>query len=1086
MMLASPIIEGTIPAFYRREDGTAIITVPFSMSRAVKQSEVKGFKLKIRSIQGSVYSDSLGVISNSKIDYNESIVEFILNKEQVKNFIEGAFYKIQLAYIDNNDTVGYYSTAGIIKFTTKPNIYILNLKTDSNNAYNQEYTGIYSQENKDATEKVYSYRFIFKDENNKIIKDTGYQVHDNSKDVEYYESQDKFFLNLDLDGGKKYKLIYSIRTNNGLEFSSPVYKITRRNSINSALKAKILTSLNYENGYINISLEGEKDQNGNEIAVKGSFVLSRSSEKTNYQVWEEILKFNLISDIPSTKAWKDFTIEQGVKYKYSIQQYNNQGLYSDRILSNEIYADFEHCYLYDGKRQLKIKFNPKINSFKTNLLEAKMDTIGSKYPFIFKNGNVEYKEFPINGLISYLMDEESLFLDNKDKFYNQERQGIVKYIPKAITKKEFEKNYWSFYKYENKQYIQIQKGEKYNGKITYYYKIIEPVNKLDFKKYKYANTNLESDNIALEREFKLEVLDWLNNGKPKIFKSPNEGNYIVRLMNAQLSPEDILGRMLHNFSCTAYEIGPFEYNKLIECGILNINPELNGTYLKYMTVPLMIRDENYAELSPIKYIKEENRNIYYASGELLKFGAAIENLMLTDMLPGTEIFVNDQSIIIGSTGTYIAPIEVKSLKLLTKSTGNLTISYYAQINDVFNNINETKLKEIIGQQFIGEHENIIKYIENIETNINNFYNINFYSRPVQQAKLITSYSAVPKEEIGIWDNNPDDNVYDYRNYYILNKDNEYIPVGPNDIYIPDEIYYQKELSLYDYNQNLLWNKTVFNKSSLPVEELRNDIFKIYDKIINPLDVYKYIVDEDEVLGKRFSRVNFINTIKTNEEVANGQDIDLKKATYLKNRTSSNPYLIDIREFDLYVKNQMLYDKNEKLIPINSTFKPNMEYYIQDKIELIYVPQFPQQKYLTKDSYDYFKNKNSNGIYFYGSNIFIDGYNINLEETEFYNTGEVGKINTLQTEVGIYCDLFYQVSKIEYNISKSVKLKEIKNLLDEYDYYLSKDYLLEQCYYNNNEEEYNKLIAQVRENYDKLYFNYIHELEMYLKKIEMEG
>jgi hypothetical protein len=46
-----------------------------------------------------------------------------------------------------------------------------------------------------------------------------------------------------------------------------------------------------------------------------------------------------------------------------------------------------------------------MSSFKKNLFEAKVDTLGSKHPFIFRNGNVEYREFPISGLISYLSDE---------------------------------------------------------------------------------------------------------------------------------------------------------------------------------------------------------------------------------------------------------------------------------------------------------------------------------------------------------------------------------------------------------------------------------------------------------------------------------------------------------------------------------------------------------------------------------------------------------------------------------------------------------------------------------------------------------
>jgi hypothetical protein len=143
-MLASPIINGTLPAFYAKEDGTAVIAVPFSMSKAVNKNEISGFKLKIRNIQGSVYSDSLSSTNSSNIDYNEGVVNFILTKEQVDNFIEGAFYKAQIAYVDLKGVVGYYSTVGVIKFTTKPEVYILNLESFDNNFHFYNYTGVYS------------------------------------------------------------------------------------------------------------------------------------------------------------------------------------------------------------------------------------------------------------------------------------------------------------------------------------------------------------------------------------------------------------------------------------------------------------------------------------------------------------------------------------------------------------------------------------------------------------------------------------------------------------------------------------------------------------------------------------------------------------------------------------------------------------------------------------------------------------------------------------------------------------------------------------------------------------------------------
>jgi hypothetical protein len=39
-------------------------------------------------------------------------------------------------------------------------------------------------------------------------------------------------------------------------------------------------------------------------------------------------------------------------------------------------------------------------------------------------------------------------------------------------------------------------------------------------------------------------------------------------MNISLSPEEQLGRMLHNFSGTAYEIADYNYDNLVKYGIV--------------------------------------------------------------------------------------------------------------------------------------------------------------------------------------------------------------------------------------------------------------------------------------------------------------------------------------------------------------------------------------------------------------------------------------------------------------------------------------------------------------------------------------
>jgi hypothetical protein len=66
----------------------------------------------------------------------------------------------------------------------------------------------------------------------------------------------------------------------------------------------------------------------------------------------------------------------------------------------------------------------------------------------------------------------------------------------------------------------------------------------------------------------MEVLDWLTNGKPKLFRSPGEGSFIVRLMNTSLTPNDTLSRMLHTFSSTAYEMDDFTFENLRKYKIL--------------------------------------------------------------------------------------------------------------------------------------------------------------------------------------------------------------------------------------------------------------------------------------------------------------------------------------------------------------------------------------------------------------------------------------------------------------------------------------------------------------------------------------
>ena len=189
----------------------------------------------------------------------------------------------------------------------------------------------------------------------------------------------------------------------------------------NGLETNYFTKLNWrpwEEGVMEISLDFDYDAPGKKLT--GNFVLLRSSSKDNFVTWQEVRRFRLNNTEPSSKIIYDYTIEQGINYKYAIQQYNFQRFYSNKLYKtknsfNKYNKDFaQPVKADDGKKQLKIRFNPKVSSFKNDIQEQKIDTIGGKYPFIFRNGIVCYKEFPISGLISFQQDSlRNLFLDLK-------------------------------------------------------------------------------------------------------------------------------------------------------------------------------------------------------------------------------------------------------------------------------------------------------------------------------------------------------------------------------------------------------------------------------------------------------------------------------------------------------------------------------------------------------------------------------------------------------------------------------------------------------------------------------------------------
>lgn len=488
----APILDGSLSGFYGQE-----LTLPFTMNQAVGESDVYGFALRVKTIANNVLKLEKNYVFNNsykkseKWDQSASTITFNFTTNEIKNFSKG-FYKVQIAYIAEDQSVSPYSTVGVIKYSKEPNLSII-IKNKNPLSIIGEYTP------KDPSEKLYSSYFVIKqneEEGKKEVLRTKIKIHNTSQDTSTKQIE-TLNSNINFQPGVQYTIYFCTTSING------IYK-----KISDTFTPQ---SLNVDTSLTQLSATLEKDEGRIILKAKtastGEFLVARSSNKDNFSSWDVLYKKRKVTDTTKVfTVYTDYAIEHGVQYKYCIytldsdENYKNQTIIQQNKKDVIITVEFEDMFLSDKNKCLKIKFNPKVSSIKTVTQETKLETIGSKYPFFFRNGHIGYKELPLSGLITYLMDE-------KDTFSNKE--NVIK------------------------------------------------------------TTQLTDNNIYNERIFKLEVLNWLNNGQPKLFKSPTEGTYLVRLMNVSSSPlSDGLNRMLHNFSATAYEIDELNLDNLLKYDLI--------------------------------------------------------------------------------------------------------------------------------------------------------------------------------------------------------------------------------------------------------------------------------------------------------------------------------------------------------------------------------------------------------------------------------------------------------------------------------------------------------------------------------------
>lgn len=330
-----------------------------------------------------------------------------------------------------------------------------------------------------------------------------------------------------------------------------------------------------------------------------------------------------------TKAtFKDYVIEHGEKFIYFVVRYrqNSDGdfcaekmLYPIKEMMDGVTRDYfemgpeptplsyfgrlidmQYSFLTTKEHQLRLAGNMTLNSISWNTQDALQTTIGSRYPFYTRNSATKYRTMQIGALISVQLDPTATFLEldtERELYiwkegYNRTRQNeydteevildsddilMIKQVERSRhrvgepDKSKIESLDTRFYEKtteENQSLVTklVPYPENFSfNRIGPYSEFAPNFDKIQSREYTSERT---TDMILLERKYREKVMEWLTNGRPKLFRSPTEGNIIVVLSAISFTPFQNSDRMVYSFSATATEVAEYNLDNLIDYNLI--------------------------------------------------------------------------------------------------------------------------------------------------------------------------------------------------------------------------------------------------------------------------------------------------------------------------------------------------------------------------------------------------------------------------------------------------------------------------------------------------------------------------------------
>lgn len=609
--LFPPILAASQPAFV----SASSYAIKFTMPELVSLSSIGHIQIKITKqsnnasiVKTEKYPDGIIYKKKSDINFANGEINILDSDLAAPGWQQDTYYKVQMRFgadsdlpwlnegnlkefynwkttqITNNTTTyqtfGEWSTIMVLKCIDKPVIIIPNEQSSGSNGNVQFDSILHAVDTITpllsgsygciSNEPVDKYRFrIYKnqstDETN-LFLDTGWLQHNVTQDNVSLDknwlqenqikdligktpavlSTDKYRFKQALSENEQYTLIYSVITKNGYEGSSnPSYFEVIPSRLNQLTGMSLevydhTNALTNEEGCMVLAIDF-KD------SISGNFIIIRTDEYSNYTYWEDLCYFTVIGT--KNIVYKtDYTIESGIKYKYAIVKENSAGYRSIPLMEKDAPARwvvFQYNYILGTKGHIRLMYDNTIQSFKKNVLQNKQDTLGGKYPTITKNGYAYYSEFQVEGLISI----EQEITDYIDAYGFKFKAGDCLVGADKIC----------FSAYSKDNYFHRGDGLDEVGDVfTYQINSLENIN------------NLTDDYYFVERKYREIIIDFLNDGEYKLYKSPTEGNILVVLTDVSLTPKEELGRLVYSFSATAVEVDEPSLKNLNEFNLINI------------------------------------------------------------------------------------------------------------------------------------------------------------------------------------------------------------------------------------------------------------------------------------------------------------------------------------------------------------------------------------------------------------------------------------------------------------------------------------------------------------------------------------